>query len=69
MAGLYKRIAQDSAVYRLLGSLRRSRHSVTHDLYTLPQQTISLDFMIKKSKYQYGFYSQRLRSYEYFELS
>lgn len=68
MAGLHKRVTQDSAVYRLLESLRRSngRHSVTHDLGTLPQQTISLVSMIKKSKYQYGFYPQRLRSYEYF---
>jgi len=50
MAGLYKRITQDSAVYRLLVSLRRrnGRHSVTRDLHTLTQQTISLVFMIKK---------------------
>ena len=55
MAGLYKRIAQDSAVYKLLGSLRRSngRHIVTHDLHRLPQQTIFLVFMIKIYIYIY----------------
>ena len=56
MAGQYRRITQDSAVYRFLESLMRSnsRHSVTHDLHTLPQQKISIVFMIKKVNISMG---------------